>query len=80
MGTVIHGVEIGIDGAGGNFMEARFPDMESIVVDQRDIGTTVAAKFATKQGNQRQTTGATAYNKDSGFYHGSPRACEKRAV
>src|SRR5690606_18576936 len=72
MGAVIHGVEIGIDGAGGDFMEARLPYMEGIVVDQRDIGTTVPAKLAAKQGDQRQTTGAAAYNKDSGFCHGLP--------
>ena len=78
VGAVVHRVQVGVDGAGGDFMEARLPDVHAAGVHQGDIGVPELAQFASQLGDQGQAAGTAADHHDLWFAHsGAP--CIKAA-
>jgi hypothetical protein len=78
VGAVVHRVQVRVNGAGGDFVEARLPDVHAAGVHQGDIGVPELAQFASQLGDQGQAAGATADHHDLWFAHsGAP--CVKAA-
>ncbi len=78
VGAVVHRIQVRVDGAGGDFVEARLPDVHAAGVHQGDVGVPELAQFASQLGDQGQAAGATADHHDLWFAHsGAP--CIKAA-
>ncbi len=69
MGAVIHRIQIRINGAGGHFVKAGFPHMDTGGIHQGDVCGTVVAQLATELGDQGQAAGTTANDNNLGFAH-----------
>lgn len=69
VGAVVHRIQVRIDGAGGDFVKTRFPDMDAGGIHQGYVRVAVFAELAAQAGHQGQAAGATADDNNSGFAH-----------
>ncbi len=60
MGAVIDFVGVGVQGAGGNFVQQGLPDMGQTGVHQGNAGFLALAQFISQTGDQFQATGTAA--------------------
>ena len=69
VGAVVHRIQVRVNGAGGDFMKARFPDMDAGGIHQGDVRCAVVAELAAQFGDQRQAAGTAANDNNFGFAH-----------
>ena len=69
LGDIVEFVFGRVQGAGGHFVQQRFPDVGQVRVDQHYTGRTTLAQSLTQTGSQLQTAGAAA-NDDNTMSHG----------
>ncbi len=65
LGQVFDLVFVGIEGAGGHFVQQRFPDVGAGGVHQGDVGLAALAELVAQPGGQFQAAGAPADDEDA---------------